>query len=758
MRSSWPTDFLIDDEDPMLHVIESTRCEGTYGSSATSVRVDPNNNEHYMVKELNSYISDKRKYLKFIQTISSLDNGYITRFIGYTLQSEGRPMKLVSKMEKNTLRGLINSNKLKVTEKNKIFKGISYGLCYLHDNGIVHGHLTVDNILVTEDSEARITDVGLKSLFVQPSEPIPTMKDDISSIIDILKLLMASGEQCSYDDNIFMNILINCENESEKRQYNIHTILEVAASLAVLTIYVKLPESFNYTFLKFDIADTATFYELKKSINDYTKNEIKINRMKLIYVGSIMEDHSTLKDMCVCNEATIYLLLKDEIEEEKTFTVSCSNEVIKTKIKDFKGKTTIQQIKEAFKDEIPIPSGMYKLQTSYGDCYQKKYVDIDDNEEIENISMTKLNIREVSPSMRVECIDNKSQVYYTNFHLYDTMTKAYDFFTKILNLSFERFRLAVDGREIPLPFEIIRYGEIVDKKQFMNDYNVHDGSKFTIISLTPLSAPTMTIYLKRIFKSIETPVQVSPDYKVHDLYFFPELILENDLHLNFNNQFLDKFSDLTLGSLGIEEGSKLQISRRLRGGKPVIYLYHDQESPIDVKVKISMDVKDGQITSRYPVISPKDDQTENYWKVTVNKEGEIFYNGRKHYYLFWECLFEKSFQIKEGFVIKGEKCFEFFEEKLSYLGLNEREANDFITYWCPQMENSKFVLIAFQGEQYTSRAPLIIDPSPEKVHRIFMTFKLIDKELNIPAQDLSPFRLESRNGFFVLEWGGAMIY
>ena len=210
----------------------------------------------------------------------------------------------------------------------------------------------------------------------------------------------------------------------------------------------------------------------------------------------------------------------------------------------------------------------------------------------------------------------------------------------------------------------------------------------------------------------------------------------------------------TLQDYRIQKDSTIHMVLRLKGGKPVIYLYPEKDN-LDVNVKVDMKKEDGEITSIYPVINKTDNKT---WIVKANRNGEILYNGRKHYYLFWECLFNKSFEINEGFVIEGNKCYDFFEKKLQYLGLKENEANDFITYWCPKMEHSKYVLINFQDEEYDKRAPLTVEPKPDSMKRIFMTYKLLDEQITVPTQNLEKFRIQERKGFFVLEWGGSQVH
>ena len=207
-------------------------------------------------------------------------------------------------------------------------------------------------------------------------------------------------------------------------------------------------------------------------------------------------------------------------------------------------------------------------------------------------------------------------------------------------------------------------------------------------------------------------------------------------------------NEYTLEYYSVQKDSSLNMIINLKGGKPVIYLYPEYDN-FDIKVKVEMKKEDGKITSRYPIIN---DDTET-WIVKANRNGDIEYNQRKHYYLFWECVFYNGFEIDEGFVVEGSKIYEFFEDKLNYLGFKEREANDFITYWCPQMEHSNFVLIKFQDEDYKNRAHISIEPKPDFIRRIFITFKLLNEKKSLPEQKIDKFKIE-RRGFYVLEWGG----
>lgn len=49
----------------------------------------------------------------------------------------------------------------------------------------------------------------------------------------------------------------------------------------------------------------------------------------------------------------------------------------------------------------------------------------------------------------------------------------------------------------------------------------------------------------------------------------------------------------------------------------------------------------------------------------------------------------------------GSGTADFLEDALARLGLNRAEANEFIIYWLPLMQENAYNLIAFQHEAYT---------------------------------------------------------
>ena len=174
--------------------------------------------------------------------------------------------------------------------------------------------------------------------------------------------------------------------------------------------------------------------------------------------------------------------------------------------------------------------------------------------------------------------------------------------------------------------------------------------------------------------------------------------------------------------------------------KPVIYLYPEQETEVEVTLTL-----DGKFLCTYP-------KYQDGWRVTASPDGVLTdEKGQTYNYLYWEGETYARYDLSRGFCVKGEDTATFLEDALAKLGLNRKEANEFIVYWLPLMEPNLYNIIAFQTDIYTDAAKLEVTPATDTVIRVFMAWQPAEEAIALPAQELSA---PKRTGFTVVEWGG----
>ena len=177
--------------------------------------------------------------------------------------------------------------------------------------------------------------------------------------------------------------------------------------------------------------------------------------------------------------------------------------------------------------------------------------------------------------------------------------------------------------------------------------------------------------------------------------------------------------------------------------KPVIYLYPETETRVTVKLDLS-----GELTCTYPAY-------DGGWVVTAAPDGTLTdEHGQTYNYLYWEGEGTEAYDFSKGFCVAGSDTAAFLEDALDRLGLTRREANEFLVYWLPRMQDNPYNLIAFQQEAYTESAKLTVSPRPDSVLRVFMAWKPLARPVDVPAQTLPGFE---RRGFTLVEWGGAEV-
>jgi hypothetical protein len=196
-------------------------------------------------------------------------------------------------------------------------------------------------------------------------------------------------------------------------------------------------------------------------------------------------------------------------------------------------------------------------------------------------------------------------------------------------------------------------------------------------------------------------------------------------------------------TVSIPDTSVAETSREIPAPeKPIIYLY--PEVPTVCTVMLDLD---GVLTCSYPAY------TDEWSGFTANSDGTlVFDDGREYYALYWEGVVNAEFDMSRGFCVKGSDTAGFLADTLPRLGLSSREANEFIVYWLPRMQNNEYNLIAFQSDAYTDAARLEINPQPDTLIRVFMVYKPLSEPVDSEPQS---FETPVRRGFVAVEWGGS---
>ncbi|HSX24477.1 MAG TPA: hypothetical protein VLG69_00735 [Candidatus Andersenbacteria bacterium] len=177
-------------------------------------------------------------------------------------------------------------------------------------------------------------------------------------------------------------------------------------------------------------------------------------------------------------------------------------------------------------------------------------------------------------------------------------------------------------------------------------------------------------------------------------------------------------------------------------GKPVIYLYPTQTTPVSVQVGAN-------ITKSEPLYN-------NGWNVLAHPSGVLQNSDGKQYNsLFWEGLGKGEYpNVDAGFVVPQSELKAMIWNQTHQLGLNDQEAKDFMDFWMPKMPTTPYVRLTWFGtKQMDELAPLTVVPKPDTEIRLFLEFSGLQKQITIPSQVLSS---PPRKGFTLVEWGGLL--
>ena len=215
----------------------------------------------------------------------------------------------------------------------------------------------------------------------------------------------------------------------------------------------------------------------------------------------------------------------------------------------------------------------------------------------------------------------------------------------------------------------------------------------------------------------------------------------------------------TLFDYNIQKGSTIDLVLRLRGGKPVIYLFPPCPIP-SATVSVTL-APQWSFSHVYPLAGPKpleDGRQRIAWSVSSQPDGTLVEKDTNLQlsYLFWEADSNASlppspplsaidgFGFAEHFdpaypvldcdtpttvLLPFAELLPYLDKALKSLSLRTPARNDFITYWLPKLAKKSFVALRFLPQAaYQRAATLEVQPAPDVVTRVFMLFRGVSAE------------------------------
>lgn len=177
--------------------------------------------------------------------------------------------------------------------------------------------------------------------------------------------------------------------------------------------------------------------------------------------------------------------------------------------------------------------------------------------------------------------------------------------------------------------------------------------------------------------------------------------------------------------------------------EPITYLYSD--APRRVNLRFDPQVK---VTQSIPDYG-------DGWSVEVWPGGMLWdISARKLFrFLYWEGVSGMASPFESGWSVSEGDVPGFLRGKVSELGLEGQEIEDFLGYWQRALRGAPYFLIRFlEPEEVGRLAPLSLDPPADTVIRVYLDYKKVGAPRRIPAP--APRPKVKRKGFTWVEWGG----
>ena len=206
-------------------------------------------------------------------------------------------------------------------------------------------------------------------------------------------------------------------------------------------------------------------------------------------------------------------------------------------------------------------------------------------------------------------------------------------------------------------------------------------------------------------------------------------------------------------------------------GKPVIYLYPPKPTEVSIQfstpMRLTTDIPtyasdgwdvladpDGHLTNLQPQFT---DCAAIDSTLSGSEYAQSACEQNDYPYLYWAGHASGKYPTPTGgWVVSKANIANFLDQKLTEIGLTNKEKSDMVAYWVPELlakEAPYYRLSFFQTAQMDQFIPMKVSPEPNTVIRVFLDWSPLD---DMPAAQPSPEVLThiDRQGFTLVEWGG----
>lgn len=179
-------------------------------------------------------------------------------------------------------------------------------------------------------------------------------------------------------------------------------------------------------------------------------------------------------------------------------------------------------------------------------------------------------------------------------------------------------------------------------------------------------------------------------------------------------------------------------------GKPVIYLYPEKPTFVDVTVS-------GNIVESIP------EYNNGWFGVMALPGGVLKYQNQYFRELYYESESKTLNAPNNGMFIKSENLSEKLKSTTEKLGLNSFESEEFVNYWTPRLLalNKKYIFFSILDREEKERTDHVeISPKPDTFIQFIAYFKGVNEKFETKLFD--PPTPPKRIGFTAIEWGGVI--